>query len=128
MAVLLNLFFNEYGLRSGMAWALSTIILFIICAIFMGFYMINHDVEDDFHPTFILGGLFVVYLFLFIGIGLINQYEYIPISGSDIQKANLRRCIVDKTVNLENIEEIMTDCQRRDQELKFKTEIESLGK
>ena len=63
MAVLLNLFFNEYGLRSGMAWALSTIILFIICAIFMGFYMINHDVEDDFHPTFILGGLFVVYLF-----------------------------------------------------------------
>ncbi len=128
MAVLLNLFFNEYGLRSGMAWALSTIILFIICAIFMGFYMINHDVEDDFHPTFILGGLFVVYLFLFIGIGLINQYEYIPISGTDIQKTNLKRCTAGRIITLENIEDIMTDCQNRDQELKFREKIESLDK
>lgn len=128
MAVLLNLFFNEYGLRSGMAWALSTIILFIICAIFMGFYMINHDVEDDFHPTFILGGLFVVYLFLFIGIGLINQYEYIPISGTDIQKTNLKRCTAGRIITLENIEDIMTDCQNRDQELKFRAKIESLDK
>lgn len=128
MAVLLSLFFNEYGLRSGMAWALCTIILCIICAIFMAFYMTSHDADDDFLPTLILGGGFVVYLFLFIGIRSINQYEHIPISGSDIQKANLRRCIVDKTVNLENIEEIMTDCQRRDRELKFKAGIESLGK
>lgn len=128
MAVLLNLFFNDYGLSSGKAWALFTIILLIICAIFMAFYMKSHDVDDDLPPTLILGGVFVVYLFLFIYTGLINQYEYIPISGTDIQKANLRRCIVDKTVDLENIEEIMTDCQLRDRELRFKAGLESLPK
>lgn len=84
----------------------------------------NVDVDD---VLLILGGVFVVFLF-FIVIGSINPYEHIPISGSDIQKANLRRCIVDKTVNLENIKEIMDDCQHRDQELKFKARLESLPK
>lgn len=59
MAVLLNLFFNDYGLSSGKAWALFTIILLIICAIFMAFYMKSHDVDDDLPPTLILGGVFV---------------------------------------------------------------------
>ena len=126
MAVLLNLLFNDYGLPSGMAWTIFAIILCIIYAILIVFFMIifNVDVDD---VLLILGGVFVVFLF-FIGIGSINPYEHIPISGSDIQKANLRRCIVDKTVNLENIKEIMADCQHRDQELKFKAGLESLPK
>lgn len=123
---MLNLLFNDYGLPSCMAWTIFAIILCIIYAILIVFFMkiFNVDVDD---VLLILGGVFVVFLF-FISIGSINPYEHIPISGSDIQKANLRRCIVDKTVNLENIKEIMADCQRRDQELKFKAGLESLPK
>ena len=94
----------------------------------MAFYRTFYDEEDSFYPPLILCVGFVLYLALFFSIASINQYEHIPISGTDIQKANLKRCTVGKTVTLENIEDIMTDCQDGDQEQKFKAGIESLGK
>ena len=124
MAVLLNLFFDDYGIPCVWAWVFLAIALCIIDIIIMAIYA-N---DDDFLPLFTVLTSFALFFALFYSVNSMNPYEHIPISGSDIQKANLRRCIVDKTVNLENIEEIMTDCQRRDQELKFKTGIESLGK
>ena len=69
-----------------------------------------------------------MYLALFFSLAAINQYEYIPISGTDIQKTNLKRCTAGRIITLENIEDIMTDCQNRDQELKFRAKIESLDK
>ncbi|HFC8477651.1 TPA: hypothetical protein ACFP4N_000531 [Neisseria subflava] len=123
MAVLLNLFFNEYGLPSGYAWVFLAFVFVVIIII-----IIQASYANDDEPAFKVLTIIALYFALFYSVHSMNPYNYIPISGSDIQKANLRRCIVDKTVNLENIEEIMTDCQRRDQELKFKTGIESLGK
>lgn len=125
MAVLLNLFFNDYGLPSGSAWIFLALALCIIDIIVIKAVYAN---DDDFLPIFTVLTSFVLFFALFYPITSINPYEHIPISGSDIQKANLRRCIVDKTVNLEKIKEIMADCQRRDQELKFKAGLESLPK
>lgn len=125
MAVLLNLFFNDYGLPSGSAWIFLAVALCIIDIIVIKAVYAN---DDDFLPIFTVLTSFVLFFALFYPITSINPYEHIPISGSDIQKANLRRCIVDKTVNLEKIKEIMADCQRRDQELKFKAGLESLPK
>lgn len=125
MAVLLNLFFNDYGLPSGSAWIFLAVALCIIDIIVIKAVYAN---DDDFLPIFTVLTSFVLFFALFYPITSINPYEHIPISGSDIQKANLRRCIIDKTVNLEKIKEIMADCQRRDQELKFKAGLESLPK
>ena len=125
MAVLLNLFFNDYGLPSGSAWIFLAVALCIIDIIVIKAVYAN---DDDFLPIFTVLTSFVLFFALFYPITSINPYEHIPISGSDIQKANLRRCIVDKNVNLEKIKEIMADCQRRDQELKFKAGLESLPK
>lgn len=125
MAVLLNLFFNDYGLPSGSAWIFLAVALCIIDIIVIKATYAN---DVDFLPIFTVLTSFVLFFALFYPITSINPYEHIPISGSDIQKANLRRCIVDKTVNLEKIKEIMADCQRRDQELKFKAGLESLPK
>lgn len=128
MAVLLSLFFNDYGLPSGEAWTFCTIILCIIAVIFLAFYRTFYDEEDSFYPPLVLCVGFVLYLALFFYIASINQYEHIPVRGTDIQKTNLKRCTVGKTITLENIEDIMTECQNRDKDLKFKAGIESLGK
>ena len=124
MALLLSLLFNDYGLPSGKAWIFLTIILCIIAVFFMAF-----DEDADGLPSYLVSGFgFALYLALFFIIAAINQYEHIPISGTDIQKSNLKRCTVGKTITLENIEDIMTECQNRDQELKLKEGIESLRK
>ena len=124
MALLLSLLFNDYGLPSGKAWIFLTIILCIIAVFFMAF-----DEDTDGLPSYLVSGFgFALYLALFFIIAAINQYEHIPISGTDIQKSNLKRCTVGKTITLENIEDIMTECQNRDQELKFRAKIESLDK
>lgn len=87
------------------------------------------DEDTDGLPSYLVSGFgFALYLALFFIIATINQYEHIPISGTDIQKSNLKRCTVGKTITLENIEDIMTECQNRDQELKLKEGIESLRK
>lgn len=117
----LSLFFDDYGLPSSKVWIFGAIILCIIAVILFVFY----DVEDSQLISYFGFGL---YLALFCSIASINQYKHIPISGTDIQKANLKRCVFEKTVTLENIENVMTDCQNRDQDLKFKAGIESLGK
>lgn len=116
MAVLLNLFFNDYGLPSSYAWVFLAIALCIIDIIILAIYANG----DDFLPLFTVLTSFALFFALYYPITSMNPYEHIPISGSDIQKANLKRCISGKTVNLENIKDIMTDCKKRDQELKFK--------
>lgn len=117
MVVLLNLFFDDYGLPSGSAWIFLAVALFIIDIIVIKAVFAN---DDDFLPIFTVLTSFVLFFALYYPITSMNPYEHIPISGSDIQKANLKRCISGKTVNLENIKDIMTDCKKRDQELKFK--------
>ena len=124
MALILSLLFNDYGLPSGKAWIFFAIMICIIAVFSMIF---NEDADDL--PSYLLSGFgFALYLVLFFSIAAINQYEHIPISGTDIQKTNLKRCTVGKTITLENIEDIMTECQNRDQELKFRAKIESLDK
>lgn len=123
MVVLLNLFFDDYGLPSSYAWVFLAFIFVIISII-----VIQASYANDDEPAFKVLTIIALYFALFYSVHSMNPYNYIPISGTDTQKVNFKRCIVGKTVNLENIEEIMTDCQRRDQELKFKTKIESLGK
>lgn len=124
MALILSLLFNDYGLPSGKVWIFFAIIICIIAVFSMVF-----DEDADGLPSYLISGCgLALYLVLFFAIASINQYEHIPISGTDIQKSNLIRCTVEKTITLENIEDIMTECQNRDQELKFKEGIESLRK
>ena len=107
MAVLLNLFFDDYGLPSNNVWVFLAIALCIIDIII-----------DDFLPIFTVLTSFALFFALFYPITSINPYNYIPISGTDTQKANLKRCTAGKTINLENLKEIMTDCKNRNQEIK----------
>ncbi|HGO9242713.1 TPA: hypothetical protein ACLBIK_000086 [Neisseria meningitidis] len=108
MAVLLNLFFDDYGLPSCNVWVFFAIALCIIDIII-----------DEYMPIFIVLASFALFFALFYPITSINPYNYIPISGTDTQKANLKRCTAGKTVNLENIKDIMTDCKNHNQEMKF---------
>lgn len=107
MVVLLNLFFDDYGLPSINVWVFLAIVLCIIDIII-----------DDFLPIFTVLTSFALFFALFYPITSINPYNYIPTSGTDIQKANLKRCTAGKTINLENLKEIMTDCKNRNQEIK----------
>lgn len=115
MAVLLNLFFNDYGLPSGYAWVFLAFVFVVIIII-----IIQASYADDDVPALKVLTIIALFFTLYYSVNSMNPYEHIPISGSDIQKANLKRCISGKTVNLENIKDIMTDCKKRDQELKFK--------
>ena len=101
------------------------IVLAILGAISMSY--INNE-GAGLLPTFIFGTALFLFVCLIVSVRSINPYEKIPASGTPIQKTNLKRCTVGKTVNLGNIKNIMTDCQDGDQEQKFKAGIESLGK
>lgn len=125
MVVLLNLFFDDYGLPSGSAWIFLAVALCIIDIIVIKAVYANYD---DFLPIFTVLTSFVLFFALFYPITSMNPYNYIPISGTDTQKANLKRCTASKTINLENIKDIMTDCKTHNQEMKFREGIESLGK
>lgn len=105
MAVLLNLFFDDYGLPSNNTWVFLAIVFCIINIIL--FIAIYND--NDFLPIF----SFVLFITLFYPITVTNPYNYIPISGTDIQKVNLQRCTSNKTVNHKNIKNIMIDCRIR---------------
>ena len=124
MAVLLNLFFDDYGLPSSYAWVFLAIALCIIDIIIMAIYA-N---DDDFLPLFTVLTSIALFFALFYPITSMNPYNYIPISGTDTQKVNFKRCIVGKTVNLENIKEIMHECKDNDREYAFQEKIEALGK
>ena len=128
MAVLLNLFFDDYGLHSVSAWIFLAIALCIIDIINIIVIQAVYADTDDFLPIFIVLTSFVLFFALFYPITSMNPYNYIPISGTDTQKANLKRCTASKTINLENIKDIMTDCKTHNQEMKFREGIESLGK
>lgn len=128
MAVLLNLFFDDYGLHSVSAWIFLAIALCIIDIINIIVIQAVYADTDDFLPIFTVLTSFVLFFALFYPITSMNPYNYIPISGTDTQKANLKRCTASKTINLENIKDIMTDCKNRNQEIKFREAIESLSK
>mgnify|MGYP007104433746 CR=1 FL=1 len=105
MAVLLNLFFDDYGLPSNNTWVFLAIVFCIINIIL--FIAIYND--NDFLPIFSI----VLFLALFYPFTATNPYRYIPISGTDIQKVNLQRCTSNKTANHKNIKNIMIDCRNR---------------
>lgn len=108
MAFLLNLLFDDYGLPSSNTWVFLAIVFCIINIIlFIAVYNNN-----DFLPIF----SFVLFITLFYPITVTNPYNYIPISGTDIQKVNLQRCTSNKTVNHKNIKIIkiiMINCRKR---------------
>ena len=125
MELFLSLFFDDYGFLSVGMQVFCFIVLAILGAIFM-FYTNNE--EAGLLPTFISGTALFLFVCLIVSVRSINPYEKIPASGTPIQKTNLKRCTVGKTVNLGNIKNIMTDCQDGVQEQKFKAGVESLGK
>lgn len=124
MVVLLNLFFDDYGLPSSYAWVFLAIALCIIDIIILAIYANG----DDFLPLFTVLTSFALFYALFYPITSINPYNYIPISGTDTQKVNFKRSVVGKTVNLGNIKEIMQECKYNDREYAFQEKIEALGK
>ncbi|HFC8839242.1 TPA: hypothetical protein ACFU2Q_002053 [Neisseria subflava] len=124
MVVLLNLFFDDYGLPSSYAWVFLAIALCIIDIIILAIYANG----DDFLPLFTVLTSFALFFALYYPITSINPYNYIPISGTDTQKVNFKRCVVGKTVNLGNIKEIMQECKDNDREYAFQEKIEALGK
>ena len=89
MAVLLNLFFNEYGLPSGYAWVFLAFVFVVIIII-----IIQASYANDDEPASKVLTIIALYFALFYSVHSMNPYNYIPISGSTFQKANLRRCIV----------------------------------
>ncbi|MBH6097868.1 hypothetical protein I7Q67_08460 [Neisseria meningitidis] len=111
--ILLNLFFDDYGLPSSNAWVFLAIVL---CIISIMIIMAIYTNDNDFLPIF----SFALFLALFYPITATNPYNYIPISGTDIQKVNFKICTANKTVNHRNIKDIMMDCKNRNQEMKFK--------
>lgn len=127
MELFLSLFFDDYGFLSVGMLVSCFIVLAILGAIFMSY---TNNEEAGLLPTFISAFISGTALFLFVclivSVRSINPYEKIPASGTPIQKTNLKRCTVGKTVNLGNIKNIMTDCQEGDREQKFKAGIESL--
>lgn len=114
MAVLLDLFFDDYGFPCRWAW----VIYFTICGItvvFLWFCSLNLKINKEEKVLFKYASISAIflYLILFSLVNSLNQYEYIPISGTDIQKDNLERCTFGKNATLENINNIMNDCKNR---------------
>lgn len=124
MAVILSLFFDDYGLPSIGLW----IFCFLAAAVSGIFFMLSLWDDVKRLPKFISGILAAMFCCLIVSFLSINSFETIPASGTQIQKANLKRCTANKTINLENIKDIMADCKKKDQELKFNADIESLAK
>ena len=119
ISFIFNLFFDGYGIPCVRAW----VIYFILCGVtvvFFWFSSLSSNEEGKALSKYCAYSAIFLYVFLFYLVNSLNPYEYIPFVGTDIQKANLIRCISGKTVDLENIKDIMTDCKKRDQELKFK--------
>lgn len=119
ISFIFNLFFDGYGKPCVWAW----VIYFILCGItvaFFWFISLSSNEEGKALSKYCSYSAIFLYVCLFYLVNSLNPYEYIPFIGTDIQKANLRRCTSGKIVDLENIKDIMTDCKKRDQELKFK--------
>ena len=117
IAPLFDLFWDDYGIPCVWAW----VIYFILCGVtvvFFWFSSLSSNEEGKALSKYCSYSAIFLYVFLFYLVNSLNPYEYIPFIGTDIQKANLRRCTVGKTVNLENIKDIMTDCKNRNQEIK----------
>lgn len=125
MAIILSLFFDDYGLPSIGLW----IFCFLAAAV-SGIFLMLSLWDDDVKrlPKFISGILAAMFCCLIVSFLSINSFETIPASGTHIQKANLKRCTAFKPVNLGNIWDIMKDCRDYDHERKFKEKIESLDK
>lgn len=117
MKYILSTFIDDYGL----AKIFLLICIFIVYLAFLALFNIYLYTSKRLLPKFLIGIPLFSLLYLFISMSFMSPYENIPIYGTDIQKANLKRCTVGKTITLENIEDIMTECQNRDKELKLKS-------
>jgi len=119
ISFIFNLFFDDYGIPCVWAW----VIYFILCSItvvFFWFISLSSNEEGKALSKYCAYSAIFLYVFLFYLVNSLNPYEYIPFIGTDIQKANLISCTSGKTIDLENIKDIMADCKKRDQELKLK--------
>ncbi len=118
MFFILNWFFDDYGFPSVWVWVFLSSSLLIFAA--NSIYFICNWKGGEL-PRFIACVAFFLYLLLFGFVSKVNPYKYIPFSGTDIQKSNLKRCTVGKTITLENIEDIMFDCKKHDLKMELKS-------
>jgi|GEM_PF-1105277 hypothetical protein len=127
IAPLFYLFFDDYGIPRAWAW----LIYYIFGGITVAFFWFYPSKEEE-KVLFKFTAYSAIFLFVCLSslVNSLNPYEYIPFIGTDLQKVNFKRCNVGKSVNLdlENIWNIMADCKKKDQELKFNADIESLAK
>lgn len=112
MTLLLSLFFDDFGFPCRRAW----VIYFILCGItvvFLWFYLGRNKEDKTLFKNALLSAIFL-YLCLFGLVNLLNPYKYIPESGTDIQKENMKRCAIMRTNTHESIEHIMLVCKLHD--------------
>lgn len=115
-------FFDAYGIPVGIDWKLSLVVIILgLASIFE-----NFSNDDDYSGlesvTLILPHIVsMVYLFIYIGMYMLNPYDYIPSKGTEVQKAMLKKCTAGKSVTRENIEDIMFDCKKHDLEMELKS-------
>lgn len=112
ISFIFNLFFDDYGIPCVWAW----VIYFILCSItvvFFWFISLSSNEEGKALSKYCAYSAIFLYVFLFYLVNSLNPYEYIRFIGTDIQKANLISCTSRKTVDLENIKDIMADCKKK---------------
>jgi len=117
MKFILSTFIDDYGL----AKIFLLIFTFIVYVVFLALFNIYIYTSKRLLPKFLTGIPLFSLLYLFISMSFMSPYENIPIYGTDIQKTNLERCTVGKTITPENIEDIMFDCKTHDLEMELKS-------
>ena len=117
MKFILSTFIDDYGL----AKYFLLICTFIVYLAFLALFNIYIYTSKRLLPKFLTSIPLFSLLYLFISMSFMSPYENIPIYGTDIQKSNLKRCTVGKTITLENIEDIMFDCKKHDLEMELKS-------
>lgn len=122
MNLILSNLFDAYGIPIGIDWKVCFLVIILgFASIYVQFS------NDDDHSglesiTLILSHIIcIAYFGLYIGMYMLNPYEYIPSNGTEVQKAMLKKCTTDKSVSRENIEDIMFDCKKHDLEMELKS-------
>jgi hypothetical protein len=122
MDFILDNLFDAYGIPVGIDWKLYLAVIILgLASIFEHF-----SNDDDYSGLESVTSIFphivcMVYLFIYIGMYMLNPYDYIPSKGTEVQKAMLKKCTAGKSVTRENIEDIMIDCKKHDLEMELKS-------
>ena len=122
MNFILGNLFDAYGIPVGIDWKLSLVVIILGLASISEHFSNDDDYSGLKSVTLILSHIVcMVYLFLYIGMYMLNPYDYIPSKGTEVQKAMLKKCTAGKSVTRENIEDIMFDCKKHDLEMELKS-------